>query len=177
MAKVVEDRPDWLGAPGVWDIYSVSGCVSRCFADYHDEWKHNGFGLFDSVDIIEQVARKKAIDLGDAKFFYYEVYEWQFDEDGNEGPVPVPDSPVTDVKMPEEKTLEGFDVVTFYAGSDPECSPLSCNGLAREHEVNRHCLLASLEEAIAHLKNGVFKDSEPGPYRIFAVYSVRAGAS
>ena len=27
-------------------------------------------------------------------------------------------------------------------------------------------------EAIVRLKNGFFKDSEPGPYRIFSVYSV-----
>jgi hypothetical protein len=173
MAKFVAGRPDWLAAAGVEDIYSVSGCVSRCFADYHDEWKHNGFWLFDSIDIIRQVASKKAIDLGDAKFFYYEFHERQFDDDGHEEAPPLADLPfATNISMPETKTLEGFDVVTFNAGAGPECSPLSCNGLAKAHDVNRHCLLASLDEAISLLRNGAFKNSEPGPYRIFSVYSV-----
>lgn len=173
MAKFVADRPEWLEAVGVEDIYSVSGCVSCCFADYYVEWKHNGFWLFDSIDMIRQLAFEKAIDLSNAKFFYYEIYERQFDDHGDEEAVRTTDLPfATNVSMLETKTLEGFDVVTFYAGAAPECSPLSCNGLAKEHKVNRHCLLGSLEEAIAHLKRGDFKNSEPGPYRIFSVYSV-----
>jgi len=173
MAKFVATRPDWLGATGVEDIYSVSGCVSRCFADYYDVWKHNGFWLFDSTDVIRQLAFEKAVDLRDAKFFYYEVYEQQFDDGGNEEAVQTTDLDFAlNVSMPETKNLEGFDVVTFYAGAGPECSPLSCNSLAGKHDVNRHCLFASLDEAIVQLKNGFFKDSEPGPYRIFSVYSV-----
>jgi hypothetical protein len=70
MAKFVAEHPDWLGAPGVDDIYSVSGCVSSYFANYYDAWKHNGFWLFDSIDLIRQVASEKAIDLKDARFFY-----------------------------------------------------------------------------------------------------------
>jgi hypothetical protein len=73
---------------------------------------------------------------------------------------------------PGAKVLEGYDVVTFSAGTNPECSPLSCNGLAAEVETNQHCLLTSLEQARDLLEQGQFKDSEPGPYRIFAVYSV-----
>jgi len=173
MAKFVIDRPDWLGAAGVEDIYSVSGCVSPCFADYCGAWKHNGFWLFDSIDVIQRLASEKGIDLKDAKFFYYEIHERQFDEDGAEEVMQGPDLAfATNVSPPETKTLEGFDVVTFNAGAGPECSPLSCNHLAEEHEVNRHCLLASLEEAILLLRKGAFKNSEPGPFRIFSVYSV-----
>lgn len=173
MAKFVVDRPDWLAAAGVADIFSVSGCVSPCFADYYDEWKHNGFWLFDSIDILRQVASRKSIDLGGTKIFYYELYEKQFDADGTAEALKAPDlSFATNVSVPKTKKLEGFDVVTFYAGAGPECSPLSCNSLAIKHDVNQHCLLASLDEATAHLKNGVFKNSEPGPYRIFSVYSL-----
>lgn len=173
MAKFVEDRPDWLAAAGVEDIYSVSGCVSPSFTDYYSAWKHNGFWFFDQIDIIRQVASEKAIDLSDAKFFYYETYEKQFDDDGNEEAVQTSGLPfATNIQMPQVKYLEGFDVVSFSAGAGPECSPLSCNSLAAEHEVNRHCLLASLDEAVFHLKNGSFRNSEPGPYRIFSVYSV-----
>lgn len=68
--------------------------------------------------------------------------------------------------------LEGYDVVTFVAQTAPECSPLSCNSLASEIETNSRCLLQSVEQAQELLENGTFDDSEPGPYRIFAVYSV-----
>lgn len=74
--------------------------------------------------------------------------------------------------MPKEKHLEGYDVATFSVGTSPECSPLSCNSLAREIKVNRHSLLSSLEEAKQSLESGKLKNSEPGPYRIFAVYSL-----
>jgi len=39
-------------------------------------------------------------------------------------------------------------------------------------ETNLHCLLSSLEQAQQLLENGKFKNKEPGPHRIFAVYSV-----
>jgi hypothetical protein len=64
------------------------------------------------------------------------------------------------------------DVVTFYVQTSPECAPLSCNSLAAEVETNTRCLLQSFEHARALLENGTFNASEPGPYRIVAVYSV-----
>jgi hypothetical protein len=50
MAKRVCRTPDWLGAPHVIDVYSVSGCISENFADYIQYWRHNGYWLFDSPD-------------------------------------------------------------------------------------------------------------------------------
>jgi len=40
---------------------------------------------------------------------------------------------------------------------------------------NRHCLLPSLEAAVQALESGQFAHSEPGPFRIIAVYSVGSG--
>ena len=71
MAKSVVNKPDWLPANGVEDIYSVSGCISKDFADYINFWKHNGHSLFDSPDVIEQVAREQSIDLTATMMFYY----------------------------------------------------------------------------------------------------------
>jgi hypothetical protein len=79
---------------------------------------------------------------------------------------------VTNVSIPPEKRLEGFDIVSFSAKGAPECSPLSCNSLAESIPTNAHCLLISFEEAERYLNQGAFKNSEPGPYRIFSVYSV-----
>jgi len=38
--------------------------------------------------------------------------------------------------------------------------------------VNEHCLMRNFDEAKAALEERRFSGAEPGPYRIFAVYSV-----
>ncbi len=173
MAKKIFNETDWIKTLGVDDVYSVSGCMCKYFADYINYWKHNGYWLFDSPEIIKKLARDNTLDLTGTKFFYYELYELEFEEDKHEWRKFSPEASfTTNVEVPKEKYLEGFDVVTFSAHTSPECSPLSCNSLAREIKVNRHSLLSSLEEAKGYLESDKFKNSEPGPYRIFAVYSL-----
>jgi len=171
MAKRVYKRPEWLQALQVVDIYSVSGCISEDFADYISYWKHNGYWLFDSPEIIRSVAAENSIDLKGTSLFYYESYEMEFDNESWQlyGPEP---SFLTNVISPSRKHLEGFDVVTFHVKTSPECSPLSCNSMAKELRTNEHCLFDSFEETRAHVNGGAFSTCEPGPYRIYAVYSV-----
>lgn len=174
MAKNVAARPDWLKASLVNDIYSVSSCISDNFTDYINYWKHNGYWLFDTPITIWDIAKQNSLDISNAMLFFYEVYELEFDADKNSWiPFDPESSFVTEVTKPGEKTLEGYDVVTFSGHTSPECSPLSCNALATELETNEHCLLPSLEKAKEFLDAGKFKNSEPGPYRIFAVYTVQ----
>jgi hypothetical protein len=171
LAKRSCKKPEAFGLPDVIDVYSVGSCVNDDFADYVDYWKHNGYWLFDSPEIIRTVARENSIDLEGATLFYYEAHEMEFT--GTVwGPFLAEPSFHTDIIQPPHKTLEGFDVVTFSAGNAPEHSPLSCNGLAKELQTNSHCLLESFDEAKTSLSVGKFKGCEPGPYRIFAVYSV-----
>jgi len=171
MAKRVSVRPAWLQPARILDVYSVSGCISANFTDYVQYWKHNGYWLFDSPAIIREISRDHAIDLAGLQLFYYEVCGLEFDDlDGWRGFAPEA-SFKTQVVAPAEKVLEGYDVVTYSAGTSAECSPLSCNALALEVETNPHCLLASVEDARRALEDGRFRDSEPGPYRIVAVYS------
>jgi hypothetical protein len=170
MAKRVVKSPTWLATPDVRDIYSVSGCVSEDFTDYINLWKHNGYWLFDSPEVIRVIAQDGSLNLGELSLFYYEAYELEFDGEHWKPYLPEP-SFETDVVVPSRKELEGFDVVTFWCGNSPEHSPLSCNSLAEKVRTNSHCLFDSLAEAETNLKNGVFNDCEPGPYRIFAVYS------
>jgi hypothetical protein len=172
MAKRVAPWPDSLPPGRVLDVYSLSDCISENFCDYINYWKHNGFWLFDSPEIIHKLAVANSIDLDGTQFFYYEVHEMEFDDAGRWVAFHPEPSFGTQVVPPETKVLEGYDVVTFYARSSPECSPLFCNMLSNEIETNEHCLLGSLEEAQALLEAGRFEHSEPGPYRIFAVYSV-----
>ncbi len=169
MAKRVQ-TPAGFHADGVVDVYSVSSHVNDDFADYIPYWKHNGYWLFDSPEVIRSLAQENQIQLEGTSLLYYEVFEDEFD---GEAWVPYqPDSFPTNVLAPSDKTLKGFDVVTFFARNSPECSPLSCNGMAGEIRTNEHCLLASFEEAYGKISAGAFRNAEPGPYRIFAVHSV-----
>jgi hypothetical protein len=170
MAKRVSKRPDWFQAANVIDIYSVSGCVSD-FADYINYWKHNGYWLFDSPEVIRRLAAEHALGLDGTCLFYYEAHEKEFDGESWHAYEPEPSVP-TNVTLPSKKHLEGFDVVTFYAKGHPECSPLSCNSLAERLRTNSHCLFPSFEEAKTNINSGGFTKCEPGPYRIFSVYSV-----
>lgn len=174
MAKVVRSKPEGEGFEGVEfiDIYSVSPCLSKDFADYIQFWQHNGYWFFDSPKIIQHIAQEHSIDLSATKIFYYEVFEKEFDQDAGEKTFKLEASFKTNVDHPRLKQLEGFDVVSFSTGSAAGCSPLSCNYLANEINVNQHCLLSSFKEAHQLLQAGKFSDAEPGPYRIFAVYSV-----
>ena len=172
MAKRVAGRTDWIKTERVTDIYSVSGCGSTNFADYINYWKHNGYWLFDTPQILWELADQNSIDLKGTQLFFYEVYEREFDADMGKWSDFEPErSFKTEVLIPSVKLLEGYDVVTFSLGTSPQCSPLSCNSLATEVETNRHCLLPSLERAMELLEQGKFKNAEPGPYRVFAVYS------
>lgn len=125
VAKRIRQKPDWLLAPQVADIYSVSSCISEAFADYVSFWKHNGFWFFDSSGIIRKVALEHSIELSGTSLFYYEAYELEHDGDtwrtyGPESSFP------TNVKAPCGVMLAGFDVVTFVCGTSPECSLFGC---------------------------------------------------
>jgi hypothetical protein len=173
MCKQVVAAPDWVGAGAGADVYSVSGCISRCFADYVPYWRHNGFWFFDRPEIALELAREHGLDLSGATLFYYEVHDREYDETSRSWAPLAADLPFpVDVRGPDAKRLEGYDVVTFSCRTSPECSPLSCNGLAARTAANVHCLLESLEQAQRALESGLFDGSEPGPFRILAVYTV-----
>ena len=105
------------------------------------------------------------------ELFYYELYEQQFDDQAATWQSIEPEAAFrTEVVVPQIKRLLGFDVVTYSVQTSPECSPLSCNNLAERIEVNENCLLPSLDEAIRLLESGGFANSEPGPFRLIAVY-------
>ncbi len=173
MFKKVVQRPDWLKTAAVDDIYSLSECISKNFAPYMNYENHNGYWLFDSPAVMEKIARDNGVDLAGMTLFYYEAFEEEFDEESRRWSAFEPEPPFpTNIEKPASVHLEGFDVATFYMGNSPECSPLSCNYLATKLPVNRHCLLETSEQAKQYLEAGQFDASEPGPFRIFAVYTL-----
>jgi hypothetical protein len=134
-------------------------------------WKHNGYWLFASPQIILELAASQQADLSGMTTFYYEVYKQEYDETTKGWSMFSPEVEFkTAVVPPREKRLAGFDVVTFSVKTSPECSPLSCNSSATKISVNEHCLLNTLDEAKCALETEKFRNTEPGPYRIFAVY-------
>jgi hypothetical protein len=173
MYKRVALRPEWLAAHAVEDVYSISACISANFVKDPDFRHCNGHGLFDSVAALDRLAAERGIDLTGMTLFYYEADEQQFDEETRLWAASAPsDRAPVSVAQTRPTRLEGYDVATFSASPMPECSPLSCNGLAHELPVNRHCLFDTYEAARAALDGGRFDKSEPGPFRIIAVHSL-----
>jgi hypothetical protein len=157
MAKRVAGKPDWLSAPQVADIYSVCNCFSENFVDYTKYWLHNGHWFIDSPKVIKLIAEKSSVGMEGTTLFYCEMVESEFDDENWRLVTPKSWFP-TKVLVPTTKNLEGFDVVTFSAGTSPECSPLSCNSMADKLNTNSHCLFDSFEEAQSNISIGSFRD-------------------
>ena len=177
MAKRIEKKDEWLKAPQVEDICSVAKCISHDFCDYIKFWKHNGWWVFDSPRIIHELTGAEGLNLEGMTLLYYEVYEKQYNEDKREWEDFTPEASFeTNVEVPDEvgKRFLGYDIVTYSCQNSSECSPLSCNGMAAKIPTNKHCLLDDFNEARRLLESGDFDiyNSEPGPFRIIAVYEV-----
>lgn len=169
MAKRIPTQvPDWLKAPAVRAIFSVSSCVNSDLTEDVPRWKLNGYGLFNSPEELRSIAKSEGLDIEGMRLFYYEVYELEFD--GEEWLSVAADLDYsTRVRAPIEKRLAGFDVVTCCDGPNSH-SPLSCNSVADEVGTNEHCLFATKEQAELSLTSQTFAEAEPGPYRIYAVH-------
>ncbi len=173
MAKFVSTPSGWMTSRQVEKVFSVSPCLSKDFSDWTDDWLHNGFWLFDDPALIQKIASAKGIDLSKATWFFYEAFEEQFTPDLGWQPITADSSFSVAVARPEPLFLAGYDVVTYTYGNAAECSPLSCNALANEIEVNEFCLIPAFENAFEAVASGRFNHSEPGPYRIIAVHTWR----
>ncbi|MEM6431045.1 MAG: hypothetical protein AAF708_17545 [Deinococcota bacterium] len=169
MAKKIADAPEELRQHGVYDIYSLSPCMSDDFTDYVRFWKHNGYWLFNSPADITGVAQLADVSLEPTTLFYYEAYPQEYADGIWRAFYPEPSLTTTIVPI-STRTHVGYDIVSFYAEAIPECSPLSCNLMATEIPVNQHCLLDDLDDALAYINSGTFDTCEPGPLRIIAVY-------
>jgi hypothetical protein len=166
-AKHIIAAPEWIDAAGVADVCSVSTCISRGPDDWVDRWLHNDLGLFDSPELALKVASPGAPPM---TVFAYRISTVRFVKGArdtwawpNISPIPVSAS---------FRSL-GFDAVSKYMDSvlGFECSPLSCNALARDWPVNQHCLLDSLERAVEAAERFSVEQREPGMYYVAEVLS------
>jgi hypothetical protein len=83
----------------------------------------------------------------------------------------------TCVIPPGSASCLGYDVVTCSMQNSPECSPLSCNGLATDIQANENCLIDSLDYAKECLEDGMFDNSEPKPFRLIEVNAPNSESS
>jgi hypothetical protein len=170
MYKTVAKRPDWLSKPSIQSIFSVSPCISSDFTEWINFWKHNGFWFFDSPAVIFDLAQAHGIPIDDMTLFFYQIYEKQWNcETESWQEVVFEGTFETNVVIPDQKIVRGYDVVTYSTGNNAECSPLSCNSLATEIPTNEHCLLPDFDSAMELVESGAFRLGEPGPLRLIEV--------
>jgi hypothetical protein len=165
--KRIALRDEWLKAPAVREIWSVSGCISKGPPDWIDKWLHNDVGLFDTRDLAMSVVPAKEAET--FTIVGYRVWDKMFDQ-GQEVELRA-DLPVLPGPDAGFGTV-GFDAVARSQGFF-ECSPLSCNGGAETFETNEACLFRTLDEALAGAREFSTGSWEPGPYWVVEVLSER----
>ena len=172
LRKKITARPEWLDVPVAANVVAVSDCVMMSVVDKFALGGFNGWYFYDSPSALDELLRAQEIDFDGTLVLYIEVFDQAYDGEPHAWiPLPGSDGPVN-VQTPARSALLGYDVCSFSMGNAPECSGLSCNSIAQHVEVNEQGLFASLEKAKAALERGFFDRSEPGPLRIFAIYSV-----
>jgi hypothetical protein len=167
--KRTSKQPTWLNSPAVEEICSVSTCISEGPDDWIEAWRHNEQWVYDSPKLAWSVVPEKdyvAFDL-----YAYRIFPIEFRK-GVPTQVILPEIHAT----PLNKTFKylGYDVVSSTTGNAFECSPLSCNNWAEKVQVNRHCLLDSLDMAFDLANKVEAEGAEPGPYYVVEVYRKEA---
>jgi len=162
--------PDGYSLPdNIREICTISMCANAP-DNWIDKWRHNDLGFYNTRADAQAILPPHA----DAfVLFAYRILPVRFSKEGVE---PI-DLPELDVE-PLDQTFAsiGFDAISKSSSSFFECSPLSCNYLAREIPVNRYCLVDSLQEAVALAKRFAVEEPEPGPYYVFEVLRQQASA-
>ena len=166
-ARRVAPRPDHLRAPGVREVCSVSECLSPGADDWISQWRHNGFGWFNSVS--DALSVVPAVERAQFRLFAYRLQPEVFRGTGR-APLTPPDD-VRPEPLPAGFRTIGFDSASKSSdsGLSLECSPLSCNEMAAELPVNEHCLFPTLEAAIAGAARFAAEQPEPGDYYVVEV--------
>jgi hypothetical protein len=166
-AKRIAPKPEFLRAPGVREICSVSQCISSGPEKWIDLWLHNDLGWFNRI--ADAVCVIPALENSQYRVFAYRLYPEVFTKSGR---VPfVNPGNVQPEPIPGGFRRLGFDSASKSMASvlGLECSPLSCNGMAAELAVNEFCLFAELSDAIAGAERFAAEQPEPGDYYVVEV--------
>jgi hypothetical protein len=170
--KQVVPRPDWLKAPGVKEICSVSNCISKGpdgWAGSSSSGSLNGWGLSNRHEDARQLVGEEIAGAWD--LFGYELVPVRYVGGVREG-LDVGSDSVD--PLPKDFESLGYDVVSRGRSDFFECSPLSCNGWAEEVGANEHCLVDLLDEAHRLASIAEASGCEPGDYHVVRVWRRRA---
>jgi hypothetical protein len=166
--KRTQPVPIEFKSESIREIASVAECISPGPVEWIQHWKHNRMGFFDSQELASQVIEN---DPEEYDLYAYKVFPIRC-KDGETESIIITKAPGD---VPEDYGFLGYDIVTKSLADFFECSPLSCNYLANDYEVNQFCLIDDLEAAtqvlVAICQSG---NAEPGPYYLFAVYRKRS---
>lgn len=175
-------RPDWTADPRVERIASVTECRGSRPEGWIERWDFNDAGLY------EDPSHPSLAGVDQARYhlFSHEFYPLRFDRYGGTVEIPLADVFGATFVPPRRGTdglvFIGFDIVQRWVEGQPGkvdanafsggfgCSPLSCNGLAPEHPVNRLCLIDRWEDAVSTARRLGIQQPEPGCYYIFGVH-------
>jgi len=157
--------PEELRVAGAEEICSVSECLAPGPEGWVEAWLHNAHSCFNSPDDARRVAGDAA---GSFHLLAYRLLPLRFRKGQSES-MEVSAPGIT--PLPPDFESLGFDVLSKNAsnGLGFECSPLSCNRMAAEIGVNRHCLLDDLETARELARRFSVEEPEPGPYYVVEV--------
>ena len=157
-------KPDWLNAPAVREICSVSHCIASAPDGWIDHWTHNDLWVYGTRR--EAAAVVPADTRSRFRMYAYRLLAVSF-TNGTGASLEIPAVAVE--PLPQTFESLGFDVVSRSAGTSFECSPLSCCDLAQEMGANRFCLLPTLRTAIPAAVRFSTEQPEPGPYLVLEV--------
>jgi hypothetical protein len=151
----------WSANPDVQEICSVSTCLTTS-PDWNEPELQNEFRYYNTRADALSLEQPVGFNL-----FAYRLLPIRFTSAAQEAMV----FPTLEVEpLPANVTSLGFDVVNWGLCDCFGCSPLSCNGMAREViGVNGHCLMGSLEDAIALAEQFSLHPPEPGDHFVLEV--------
>jgi len=166
------EAPSGWASFGVEEVCSAADHVATRPDGWVDRWDFNRACCYDTE------AGALATAKGESGFqvLAYALVEAKLDEAANEIAIAaesilvegLPDLPTGPV--PSGFVPLGYDVVCIQRSyMDFDCSPLSCNGLAREIRVNRHCLIDDLDDAMRLAQRFDLEQPEPGSYYVVQV--------
>jgi len=165
--KQIRSTPAGMDLPGVREICSVSQCISPGPEHWIELWLHNDWGWFNRV-----ADALRAIPSGQQstyRLFAYRMHPEVITAAGRM-PLVVPGN-VRPVPISGDFRSLGFDSVSrsMETSLGLDCSPLSCNSMARQLHVNACCLFHSLETALAGATRFAIEQPEPGDYYVVEV--------
>ena len=179
LPKRIVRETEYVGTPplpGVEEVCSVSECISKSPPDWVDCWLHNtDTWLFDDPGsawwVVPETEREHY------RLYAYRLLPTLFHDSEKETALTLPE--IKAAPIPANFVRIGYDAVVRQL-DDPHigsfgCSPLSCNYMAEEYQVNRYCLVDDLDTALTMARDFATGNCEPGPYCVVEVWTQGPG--